>query len=637
MAALEVVKRRLETAGLGEFCLELHADKSSPKKVVESLRDRLGATTQTTTNTGASLIAWRRARDSIRSYIEALHEKDPGGATAFSLFWESVAFDRTNSAVPDNVASAILPPDLLSDVEKQIWLLEEVDKFGSIAHAFEERYGPLLKSPWNQLPMRAAPGEYALVVAALSALRSEIDKTALLLLEVRDVGLAFERLVWTEAVSRLPEPPDLEGVDKILGFEPVAGATAAIELRKLREVEAAIATDALFQSLGREKLSAAERFAKRVGRNLDRSPNEILNEATQAREQAEDTLRQIEDSCLVRDALAFGLDAPMTFLPAAWMAALLASTIPVEFHEWTQWKPAADEDSFQKSFADWIRLKKTDDEFKRSLPGYTAGSRPDPARLREAAAVLDQRMIGFKFWRRDALTQSRAVAGELGASENTSDTLRRVADHVDEVNAFENDQGHSSVVGSRWAGMQTRFDRMSDVLDLKILLTRELRNYVDGPVVAGRLFSLAPETIATLARSRDVAKEQLRRALRFKHDGASIEETQRKAREEARASAEILQSAGASGLPEITEPLSKILGLARLVSDRDTLNRSIESLRAGRQLLALIRSPHDADRLIAQFNWIETVHQIRFPSQLTARLLSASASECREELLVHRF
>ena len=232
--------------------------------------------------------------NSIKSYIEALHEKDPGGATAFNLFWESVALDRTNGAIPDNVAGAILPPDLLSDVEKQTWLLEEVDKFGSVAHAFEERYGPLLKSPWNQLPMRAAPGEYALVVAALSALRSEIDKTALLLLEVRDVGLAFERLVWTEAVSRLPEPPDLEGVDKILGFEPVAGATAAIELRKLREVEAAIATDALFQSLGREKLSAAERFAKRVGRNLDRSPTEILNEAASAStEQAEDTLRQI--------------------------------------------------------------------------------------------------------------------------------------------------------------------------------------------------------------------------------------------------------------------------------------------------------------------------------------------------------
>ena len=36
-AALEVVKRRLDRAKLGDFCLELHSDKVSPKTVVASL------------------------------------------------------------------------------------------------------------------------------------------------------------------------------------------------------------------------------------------------------------------------------------------------------------------------------------------------------------------------------------------------------------------------------------------------------------------------------------------------------------------------------------------------------------------------------------------------------------------------
>ena len=40
-AALEVVKRRLERAGLGEFCLELHSEKASPKAVLDSLNRRL--------------------------------------------------------------------------------------------------------------------------------------------------------------------------------------------------------------------------------------------------------------------------------------------------------------------------------------------------------------------------------------------------------------------------------------------------------------------------------------------------------------------------------------------------------------------------------------------------------------------
>ena len=42
-AALEVVKRRLDWAGLGDFCLELHSDKSSPKSVISSIQARYGA------------------------------------------------------------------------------------------------------------------------------------------------------------------------------------------------------------------------------------------------------------------------------------------------------------------------------------------------------------------------------------------------------------------------------------------------------------------------------------------------------------------------------------------------------------------------------------------------------------------
>ena len=40
LAALEVVKDRLDAAGLGDFCLELHSDKAHPKPIVESLKHR---------------------------------------------------------------------------------------------------------------------------------------------------------------------------------------------------------------------------------------------------------------------------------------------------------------------------------------------------------------------------------------------------------------------------------------------------------------------------------------------------------------------------------------------------------------------------------------------------------------------
>ncbi len=41
LAALEVVKRRLDVAGLGEFCLELHSHKSQKRKVLNEIQQRL--------------------------------------------------------------------------------------------------------------------------------------------------------------------------------------------------------------------------------------------------------------------------------------------------------------------------------------------------------------------------------------------------------------------------------------------------------------------------------------------------------------------------------------------------------------------------------------------------------------------
>jgi very-short-patch-repair endonuclease len=41
LAALEVVRRRLDAAGLGEFCLELHSHKSQKRKMLDDVRERL--------------------------------------------------------------------------------------------------------------------------------------------------------------------------------------------------------------------------------------------------------------------------------------------------------------------------------------------------------------------------------------------------------------------------------------------------------------------------------------------------------------------------------------------------------------------------------------------------------------------
>ncbi|HMM37167.1 MAG TPA: DUF3320 domain-containing protein [Desulfovibrio sp.] len=84
MAALTVVRDRLAQCGLGNFCLELHSNKSSKQEVIKQLGQSL---------TGPSTFDsehWRREaerlaalRAELNEYVQALHKVQISGETAF--------------------------------------------------------------------------------------------------------------------------------------------------------------------------------------------------------------------------------------------------------------------------------------------------------------------------------------------------------------------------------------------------------------------------------------------------------------------------------------------------------------------------------------------------------------------------
>src|SRR5207302_5198110 len=73
LAALNVVKARLEAAGLGEFLLPLQAEKSSREQVIESIRTRLDMReTRAPRDYDEKLKEFRRTRKQIADYIELI-------------------------------------------------------------------------------------------------------------------------------------------------------------------------------------------------------------------------------------------------------------------------------------------------------------------------------------------------------------------------------------------------------------------------------------------------------------------------------------------------------------------------------------------------------------------------------------
>ena len=86
MAALEVVHRRLERVGLGEFCLELHSNKARKRDVLERLGrswDAMSAQSPAQWALQADKLA--QIRWQLNSYVDALHRLRESGETVFEV------------------------------------------------------------------------------------------------------------------------------------------------------------------------------------------------------------------------------------------------------------------------------------------------------------------------------------------------------------------------------------------------------------------------------------------------------------------------------------------------------------------------------------------------------------------------
>lgn len=86
MAALEVVKRRLDQAGVGDICLELHSNKANKRGVLEELRRtwELGSPRGDFPDGLAEKL--RGARDLLNGHAARMHARlDPSGLSAFQV------------------------------------------------------------------------------------------------------------------------------------------------------------------------------------------------------------------------------------------------------------------------------------------------------------------------------------------------------------------------------------------------------------------------------------------------------------------------------------------------------------------------------------------------------------------------
>jgi transcription elongation GreA/GreB family factor len=89
LAALEVVRRRLNHAGLGQFCLELHSHKTQKKKLLEDIRTRIEQRFPAPAQFQAKLITLQRQKMELARYAELMGSRVGNGLglTVNEVFW----------------------------------------------------------------------------------------------------------------------------------------------------------------------------------------------------------------------------------------------------------------------------------------------------------------------------------------------------------------------------------------------------------------------------------------------------------------------------------------------------------------------------------------------------------------------
>jgi len=203
MAALEVVKRRLDSSGLGEFCLELHSHKTSKVGLLKSLEERIRASmsfsSPTTLAQKQGLL--NSKRDELTKYVSLLNL--PYGAigkSPFELIWQR---DALENSVPQSLREI----KSLTFAEAHTWdyraLHEREDMVATYAahlRRMSESGGKIEKkeNPWGWLP------DVELSLAGQDSLLAALPRLG---------TLCEQRVVLIETLARTFSRPVLDMTD----------------------------------------------------------------------------------------------------------------------------------------------------------------------------------------------------------------------------------------------------------------------------------------------------------------------------------------------------------------------------------------------------------------------------------------
>ena len=215
MAALNVVKDRLEKAELGQFCLELHSTKARKKELLKALDQRLKKQSrfEGAEDLALAIIELERNRDQLGEYVSAINRKfGASGETIHQILWSEQRTRSDRDGLPKMLEKVELAGAHNLTRHDLANLRSKLEALAS-AYADVASSRKLEEHPWFTIGNTRLDyfGRESLI-SSLGACRDALNHLQSLLAELgQTVGYKFTATVESaekvaETLARLPEP-----------------------------------------------------------------------------------------------------------------------------------------------------------------------------------------------------------------------------------------------------------------------------------------------------------------------------------------------------------------------------------------------------------------------------------------------
>lgn len=196
-AALEVVRRRLDKAGLGDFCLELHSTKTQKGKLREDIKKRIERYFKRPEELKYISEDLARERDKLREYMNLINKvAGPSGEKIYEIMWKA---ERWRTELPEGQRTFFSIENAFcltrSNIQDRITALTE------FVHLFKEIPQSTVKTFSGFKPTNVYPGdEHSLKSSLLNFIEATENITNFLDSVISDHEFPFDKTLG-EAIS----------------------------------------------------------------------------------------------------------------------------------------------------------------------------------------------------------------------------------------------------------------------------------------------------------------------------------------------------------------------------------------------------------------------------------------------------